>query len=174
MNKYQKLAIAVLISLICITILTFLWYLYGGTGTKIESRDDAINYLKQKYPDLKQYPSDTLPPRSIESENSSSGWHIAFIQNGSGVPYISAKCYYVRSNGRITEKSYSRDEKEGIYTNFSAKDCKPTADDMTEIPQDCTSWFDGCNTCSVNNGKLEACTLMYCENPRGAKCVIYK
>ena len=31
-----------------------------------------------------------------------------------------------------------------------------------EIPINCISWFDGCNTCSVNNGQLGGCTMMMC------------
>lgn len=41
----------------------------------------------------------------------------------------------------------------------------------TVIPQNCTSWFDGCNTCIVANGELGGCTRMACspdqlEEPR--------
>lgn len=42
------------------------------------------------------------------------------------------------------------------------------------IPKNCVAWFDGCNNCSVKNGKLEACTLMYCETPTTPKCIEYK
>ena len=37
----------------------------------------------------------------------------------------------------------------------------------------CTSYFDGCNNCSVKNGKADACTLMYCETPSEPKCLQY-
>jgi hypothetical protein len=30
------------------------------------------------------------------------------------------------------------------------------------IPQDCTSWNDGCNTCGVSNGAVQFCTEMAC------------
>lgn len=30
------------------------------------------------------------------------------------------------------------------------------------IPQNCTSWFDGCNTCMVENGEITGCTRMAC------------
>merc|ERR1711937_754604 len=30
------------------------------------------------------------------------------------------------------------------------------------VPKTCISWFDGCNTCSVADGKIKMCTLMYC------------
>lgn len=37
----------------------------------------------------------------------------------------------------------------------------------------CVSYFDGCNTCTVKDGELEACTLMYCETPAEPKCLEY-
>ena len=32
-------------------------------------------------------------------------------------------------------------------------------------------WYDGCNTCSVRDGRLDACTEMYCERPKEPKCL---
>jgi len=37
----------------------------------------------------------------------------------------------------------------------------------------CVSYFDGCNNCTVKDGKVEACTLMYCETPAEPKCNEY-
>ena len=37
----------------------------------------------------------------------------------------------------------------------------------------CVSYFDGCNHCSVKDGKPDACTLMYCEKPTEPKCLQY-
>ena len=37
----------------------------------------------------------------------------------------------------------------------------------------CISYFDGCNNCTVENGKPSACTLMYCETPGEPKCNQY-
>lgn len=38
----------------------------------------------------------------------------------------------------------------------------------------CTSYFDGCNTCSVKDGKPDVCTEMYCETPSEPKCNAYE
>tara|TARA_B110000858_G_C17786739_1_gene467650 strand:- start:921 stop:1940 length:1020 start_codon:yes stop_codon:yes gene_type:complete len=43
----------------------------------------------------------------------------------------------------------------------------------TEIPENCLSYFDGCNTCSVENGQLQACTLMYCFQQGTPECRQY-
>lgn len=43
-----------------------------------------------------------------------------------------------------------------------------------EIPQNCSSWFDGCNNCMVSEDGTAACTKMYCEEPTQAKCREYR
>jgi len=40
-----------------------------------------------------------------------------------------------------------------------------------KIPDNCATWFDGCNTCQVNDGKAEICTLMYCFTQNKPKCM---
>lgn len=40
-----------------------------------------------------------------------------------------------------------------------------------EIDTTCTSWYDGCNNCSVKNGELLACTEMYCFTMNRSKCL---
>ena len=37
----------------------------------------------------------------------------------------------------------------------------------------CTSYFDGCNTCFVQGGQIGGCTRMYCETPAEPKCLEY-
>ena len=46
------------------------------------------------------------------------------------------------------------------------------------VPDDCESYFDGCNTCSLQkedpyyDGRM-GCTYMYCETPKEPKCLKY-
>ena len=42
-----------------------------------------------------------------------------------------------------------------------------------QIPANCVSWFDGCNTCSVNNGQLGGCTMMMCFRQGTPECRAY-
>jgi len=35
--------------------------------------------------------------------------------------------------------------------------------DESLIPLNCTSWYDGCNTCGVENGQVIYCTEMACD-----------
>ncbi|MEK9184324.1 MAG: hypothetical protein AAB892_01175 [Patescibacteria group bacterium] len=41
-------------------------------------------------------------------------------------------------------------------------------------PKGCTTWSDGCNTCSLQSDGNAACTLMACEGPpRAGYCIAY-
>ena len=39
-----------------------------------------------------------------------------------------------------------------------------------KIPKNCALWFDGCNTCSVNDGKIRFCTKRMCLRMEEAAC----
>jgi len=39
---------------------------------------------------------------------------------------------------------------------------RPILTSSNIIPQSCVTWYDGCNTCSVNNGILGSCTKIMC------------
>tara|TARA_B100000902_G_scaffold386203_1_gene428542 strand:- start:1310 stop:2476 length:1167 start_codon:yes stop_codon:yes gene_type:complete len=41
------------------------------------------------------------------------------------------------------------------------------------IPNDCISWYDGCNTCMVNDGVLGSCTRMMCFREDTPRCIQY-
>ena len=54
-------------------------------------------------------------------------------------------------------------KQEGIIFNII-----PPTNNLHSIPSACVSWYDGCNTCQVTNGRLGACTRMMCfrmDNP---------
>lgn len=40
-------------------------------------------------------------------------------------------------------------------------------------PSNCISWYDGCNTCQVVNGRLGACTMMMCFTQGTPECRAY-
>jgi hypothetical protein len=74
------------------------WNTYGKLNLTDER--EAIRIVHNTYPELEVYPSDELPPRSIRTEKAPGGWYVAFIQEGSGLPILSAQCYYVVMTGR--------------------------------------------------------------------------
>ena len=47
---------------------------------------------------------------------------------------------------------------------------------VVEIPVNCTSWFDGCNNCFVEDGKIGGCTRKFCpqEIMQESTCLQYK
>ena len=44
---------------------------------------------------------------------------------------------------------------------------------LSLIPYNCASWYDGCNTCSVENGVISLCTLMMCFVNNPTECLSY-
>ncbi|EDQ90607.1 uncharacterized protein MONBRDRAFT_31826 [Monosiga brevicollis MX1] len=46
--------------------------------------------------------------------------------------------------------------------------------DPCDLPANCTSWFDGCNTCSVSaDGCIEYCTKRFCLEYQEPRCLCY-
>jgi len=41
------------------------------------------------------------------------------------------------------------------------------------IPANCLTWFDGCNTCSIVNGQVGSCSMMMCFRQGTPKCRAY-
>jgi len=52
---------------------------------------------------------------------------------------------------------------------------KKSISDKPVIPVGCSRWFDGCNTCTVLDGKLDKCTLRACQpqDLEEPKCTAY-
>ena len=86
------------------------------------SDNGIIQLLKNVYPELKDYPSDGLPPKSIKSEYKDNMWYIGFVQEGSGVPIISARCFSVNSDNVIIEKEFVAATRLSD-TSFSPQNC---------------------------------------------------
>lgn len=47
------------------------------------------------------------------------------------------------------------------------------SENTPEIPWNCASWNDGCNTCSIENGVIGTCTLMMCFTNNRPYCSSY-
>ena len=65
-----------------------------------------------------------------------------------------------------------RDGTKNSADNSSVEAVSKTPD----IPKDCISWFDGCNICTVKDGRLGACTRKYCppEAVQEPECLKYE
>jgi hypothetical protein len=91
---------------IAAALVLFSLYLYIDTNKAPHtySSEQAINLVKDKYPELNDYPSDNLPPKTIETEVVDDEWLIGFYTWGSGLPGIlKAECYSVSNNGLIAK-----------------------------------------------------------------------
>ena len=44
---------------------------------------------------------------------------------------------------------------------------------LNNIPSNCATWFDGCNTCQVRDGRADICTMMYCFTQNEPACINY-
>ena len=64
----------------------------------------------------------------------------------------------------------------GCSQNTNHNDSVKIQNSMTSTLENCTSWFNGCNTCFVENGVITGCTERYClpEEYKEAKCNKYK
>jgi len=69
-------------------------------------------------------------------------------------------------NNNINTKSWSEN-------NIHFPLIPPQNIDPNTIPSTCVSWFDGCNTCRVNNGQLGGCTRMMCFREDEPRCLQY-
>lgn len=134
------------------------------------SRSEAISYLQDKYPELKEYPSDNLPPKSIRTEKDKDDWYVAFVQEGSGRPIISAKCYRIKSDKSITTKEFI------AFTNdseFSVKNCTTIAsNDNPDTSGRIKCGLENCHGLDVKCGAnvAEVCDTSY---QIGDKCLQY-
>jgi hypothetical protein len=44
---------------------------------------------------------------------------------------------------------------------------------IPQIPENCVTWFDGCNTCSYENGYIQGCTMMMCFTQNEPYCQVF-
>ena len=105
MNKtilYTILAVVIVVG----GFFAFNSYIYhekqGEEVTLTLTLAQAIAKVQQKDSKLSDYPSDNLPPKRIESEETKDGWLLGFETRGSGLPGIlSAECFVVSKRGIV-------------------------------------------------------------------------
>jgi len=175
--------VTILITLFCLGI--GYWYFKGSKISPSEtiSESDAIEIIKSQFPELKEYPSDKLPPKSIRTEKTGDGWYAAFVQEGSGRPIISAKCFFVdRQKNIISMRSYNPTIEEDSPSVFSPETCSQGVCSLenchglnircgSNLSDVCTEIYevgDRClqyAKCSVQKGKCRQV-----ENPQFTQC----
>jgi len=161
-DKALKITFLFLI-LLCAGLL--LWYNISApkiSGHETIDKATAVQIIKSEFPELKVYPGDQLPPKSIQTEKSDDGWYVAFVQEGSGRPVISAKCFFVDNRKNIMSiRTYTPEIGDDSPEIFSAKTCTPGA---------CI--LETCHGLDITCGSNppDVCTAMYMV---GDKCLQY-
>merc|ERR1719445_1614506 len=74
------------------------------------------------------------------------------------------------NNGEIAACTYKWCP-ENMMEEARCLDATPEPTEAIGCPSDCSSWFDGCNTCTCNNGELGACTMKWCFTQEEPRCL---
>jgi hypothetical protein len=158
-----KKLIILVVTIVSLCLGVGYWYFgeYANRQTGAISQVKAIEIVKNRFPELRDYPSDKLPPKSIKAEKADNGWYLAFVQEGSGVPVIGAQCYWVKDNGKIFQKECTLIEDTGSSTcaieNCHSLDIKCGAN-PTEVCTEIYMIGDKClqyAKCGIENGKCQ-------------------
>ncbi|MCX6720330.1 MAG: hypothetical protein NTW11_00805 [Candidatus Staskawiczbacteria bacterium] len=162
----KLIILGVIIVLVCLGV--GYWYFgeYANLKAGAISQVKAIEIVKNRFPELRDYPSDNLPPKSIKAEKADNGWYLAFVQEGSGVIVIDAQCYWVKDNGKLFQKEYI--QRDDIFVGeFSAKDCTLVENNVSS-----TCAIENCHSLDIKCGPNppEVCTEIYMI---GDKCLKY-
>tara|TARA_R110000764_G_scaffold55997_1_gene122214 strand:+ start:117 stop:425 length:309 start_codon:yes stop_codon:yes gene_type:complete len=51
--------------------------------------------------------------------------------------------------------------------------CIRAWEEVCQIPDNCLTWSDGCNACSVENGQLTVCSEMACFAMGTPECLVW-
>ncbi len=184
MKNKRLILISILISIIFFGVI--FWYFNRPKFVTIEkiSESQAIEIIKNKFLEFKEYPSDKLAPKSIKTEKASAGWYVAFVQEGSGRPIISAKCYLVDNQKKImSEKSYSPTFGEDSTAEFSPITCSQGACALetchgfnniscgSKPPDVCTEIYEVGDIClQYAKCKVQNGTCQHIQDPQFAAC----
>jgi hypothetical protein len=124
MKNKTLILVTTIILIVLLCLVAGYWYFKISKNVKSEAISEvkAIEIMQNRFPELKDYPSDKLPPKSIKAEKADDGWYVAFVQEGSGVQIIDARCYWVKNDNSVMQKDYTPQDNTFIG-DFSAKEC---------------------------------------------------
>ena len=121
----DKILTITIVFLILLSAGFVVWFIFAPKSSGHETIDEAtaVQIIKSQFPEMKGYPRDQLPPTSIRTEKSEDGWYVAFVQEGSGVPIIEARCFLVKNDKSILQRKYIPQDSERVG-EFSVKECR--------------------------------------------------
>jgi hypothetical protein len=113
----------VIIPILIISALT-LFYLSSEKKNITRTGDDAVALIKKTYPEFKDYPSDNLPPKRIETIETTDGWRVGMYMEGSGLQGIlHADCFLVAKTGSVLKTGFFSGE--GPAKKINLATCTP-------------------------------------------------
>ncbi len=126
MKKEKHMILAAVTGVVVLCVL----FVYFGHNKKeivtseITTGEQAVASVKKTYPKYQDYPSDNLPPKTIEVVESEEGWRVGMYVRGSGLPGIlSADCFIVSRTGAVTENGFFNGEGPAAAINLAT--CTP-------------------------------------------------
>jgi len=90
-----------------------------------------------------------------------------FYDNIEGFEFESGYNYEIKVKKELRPEPVPADVSRYLYKLIEI--VSKTAD----IPDNCESWFDGCNTCFVEGGELGGCTRKACAQKEESQCLLY-
>ena len=137
MKKNQLIIIfSVIFVLLLACALCYFFFYAPKAGQKTEITEaDAIKTIQNQYSEFQTYPSDSLPPKTIQTQQTTDGWYVAFVQEGSGKPIISANCFFVNNDKSVKTNGVYEPAVVPSTTSlkFSAETCQPVAESDNNI-----------------------------------------
>lgn len=122
-SERKKLLLSVCIQVLIATGLC----IYLNTTQNNEDKmtaDTAVMLVKKTYPQYADYPSDNLPPKSVEVVGVEEGFRVGMYVHGSGLPGIlQANCFLITKLGGVTESGFFNGE--GPATSINLQTCTP-------------------------------------------------
>jgi len=123
MKKRLLILLIILIVSICLAIGDWYFVSFRNSAFLAVSEAKAIEMIKNRFPELKEYPGVT---KLIKTEKSDDGWYVSFIQEGLGTQISDARCYWVKNNNKMFSKDYTPQAPDFIG-RFSLEQCKLVA-----------------------------------------------
>ena len=122
MKKRLLILIIILIISTCLAVGDWCFMSFKNSGLSTISEAEAIGIIKNRFPELKDYPSDTAPAKIIKTKKTDEGWYVSFIQEGSDASIADARCYWVKENNKIMQRDYTPEDP-AFVGEFSPEQC---------------------------------------------------
>jgi len=157
----------------------------SGKAYLVDSDNNKLIYLakpEQAFNELQKYYSNKLSKAGVEIYDISSE-----LADCTGVApmkcmIVNGKYFYDQIKGFdfVAGYTYKLEVKKSERTEVIPADASSYSYELIkiisqnpDIPENCSSWFDGCNTCMTNEGELGGCTKKMCFTYETPKCLAF-